>query len=141
MINIEAFSALTVPGPTATTVSAPFWDALNRETFALQHCVDCGQWVFYPRAQCPHCWSAHLNWKRASGRGNLATWSVQDRPGHPGWQSVAPYAVGLVRLAEGPTMLSHILVPHDRLALDLPLQLRIVAVGSTNMPFFEAAND
>ncbi|MGT2466795.1 OB-fold domain-containing protein [Mesorhizobium atlanticum] len=31
------------------------------------------------------------------------------KPGHPGWLPAAPYVVGLIELAEGPTMLSLIL--------------------------------
>jgi uncharacterized OB-fold protein len=139
MIDVETLATLKVPGPTGTSVSAPFWQGLAEGRFLLQHCRDCDHWVFYPRGICPHCWSPALTWREAGGRGRLATWSVQHRPGHPGWQPAAPYALGLVRLEEGPTMLSQILVPPDRLALDLPLRLRIVTIGETALPFFEAA--
>lgn len=139
MTQLTTLEALKVPIPTGTSVSGPFWQAMREGTFLLQHCADCARWVFYPRAICPHCWSPKLEWREASGSGRLTTWSVQYRPGHPGWQPAAPYALGLVQLAEGPTMLSHILVPEDYLRPDLSLRLRIVTIGDTPLPFFEAA--
>jgi len=59
------------------------------------------------------------------------------RPGHPAWAAVAPYAVGLVELAEGPTMLSHIMVPLDQLVVGMPLVVRMTQVGTETLPFFE----
>ncbi|MCE8470816.1 OB-fold domain-containing protein, partial [Rhodovulum sulfidophilum] len=43
------------------------------------------------------------------------------KPGHPGWIPAAPYVVGLVELAEGPTMLSHILGKAPEIGMDLTL--------------------
>lgn len=126
---------LKVPGPTRTALSAPFWAAAAGGRLALQHCADCATWVFYPRQFCPHCWSPRLEWRDASGRGRLETWSVILRPGHPGWEPAAPYAIGIVRLTEGPTMLSHILTAQPR--LHLPLAVRFTQVGAEMLPCFE----
>lgn len=126
---------LKVPGPTRTALSGPFWAAAAGGRLALQHCADCATWVFYPRQFCPHCWSPRLEWRDASGRGRLETWSVILRPGHPGWEPAAPYAIGIVRLTEGPTMLSHILTAQPR--LHLPLAVRFTQVGAEMLPCFE----
>lgn len=42
----EKYEHLVVPGPTITTVSKPFWDAIARHEFYLQKCTDCDQWIF-----------------------------------------------------------------------------------------------
>lgn len=128
---------LKVPGPTRTALSAPFWKAAAKERFVLQHCVGCARWAFYPRQICPHCWSPRLEWRDASGRATLDTWSAIRRPGHPGWEPAAPYTIGIVSLAEGPTMLSHILTAEPR--LHMPLQVAFTQVGAEILPCFEPA--
>ncbi|OSP54770.1 Zn-ribbon domain-containing OB-fold protein [Pseudoruegeria sp. SK021] len=100
---------INVPGPTTIPLTEPFWDAAAEGRFILQLCGGCQQHVFYPREICPHCWSGDLHWVPASGQGTLKSFTIVHRPGHPGWMAVTPYTVGLVALAEGPTMLSHIL--------------------------------
>lgn len=130
---------LHVPGPTRTALTAPFWTAAAEGRFILQHCRDCERWVFYPRRLCPHCWSPRLEWREASGRAKLETWSMIHRPGHPGWEPAAPYAIGIVRLSEGPTMLSHILVAGPQ--LHMPLKARFTRVGAETLPCFEPANE
>ena len=129
-------SILRAPGPTRTALTSPFWDAAREGRLALQHCEACGRSVFYPRAICPHCWSDQLGWRDASGRGVLKSFSVVHRPGHPAWAAVAPYTIGLVKLEEGPTMLSHILGPLDQLAVGMPLAVAMTRVGEEVLPFF-----
>ena len=134
------FSSLSVPGPTRTALTAPFWAAAQEGRLTIQHCDDCRRAVFYPRALCPHCWSNRLRWRDATGRGHLKSFSVVHRPGHPAWSAMAPYTIGLVALEEGPTMLSHILVPFGRLAVGMPLRVAMTRVGQEVLPFFGAAD-
>ena len=56
------------PRPVPTATSQPFWDALRDERIDLQHCDECGTWVYYPRARCPHCLSARLTWRTVERR-------------------------------------------------------------------------
>ena len=136
------FENLVVPGPTITSVSKPFWDAVARNEFILQKCADCEQWIFYPRTICPHCWSNQLEWKQASGKARLKTWSVVQRPGHPAWQEVAPYVLGVVELEEGPTMMTHLLLdPDEDLKIGLPLQVSYTKCNHIWLPFFKRLSD
>lgn len=130
---------LSTPAPIATALSRHFWRGLADGQLMLQRCGDCGRWVFYPREICPHCWSPNLAWLRASGQGRLATWSVIHRAGHPGWQPATPYVVGIVRLAEGPAMLSLILAPVAALRAALPVRMAVTDVGGNQLPCFEPA--
>ncbi len=132
-------ATLAVPGPTRTALTAPFWDAVREGRLIIQHCDTCGRDIFYPRAICPRCWSTTLRWKNASGRGSLKSFSVVHRPGHPAWAAVAPYPVGLVELEEGPTMLSHILAPVDRIRVGMSLKVNVTRVGQEILPFFSPA--
>jgi uncharacterized OB-fold protein len=134
---MSTYDALDVPGPTETSLTRPFWEAAYDGRLLIQRCSDCGQPVFYPRAICPHCWSDRLKWEVASGEGHLASFSVVWKPGHPGWLPVVPYVVGLVSLSEGPTILSHILGPHDAMAVGGEVRFVPTKVGKRILPFFE----
>ena len=131
------FNALKTPGPTSTALTQPFWDAAAQGRLKIQHCEDCGKAVFYPRPICPHCWSRRLVWKDASGRGRLKSFSEVHKPGHPGWLPAAPYGVGLVEPAEGPTMLSFILAGTRPLHVGDMLRLAPTAIGGRVLPAFK----
>ena len=130
-------NALKTAGPTITALTAPFWEAAAEGRLKIQHCEDCGKAVFYPRPMCPHCWSKRLVWKEASGRGQLKSFSHVHKPGHPGWLPAAPYVVGLVELAEGPTMLSFILPGTRSPGVGDPLLLAPTAIGGRVLPAFK----
>ena len=135
---MESYETLNVPGPIITAITRPFWDATKRGELLLPFCDDCGQFFFYPRLHCPHCWSNRVGWKRGSGRGAVKSFSRIHRAGHFAWQSVTPYTLLLVRLEEGPTMLSQLAsTPGVALAIGDPLRLRCVTVGKFTLPFFE----
>jgi uncharacterized OB-fold protein len=127
---------LAAPGPNITLLTRPFWEAAAEGRLMIQHCPACGQHVFYPRAICPYCWSDQLDWVAASGEATLETWSTVMRPSHPAWESVAPYTVGIVRLAEGPTMLTHLLATPASLALHQALHVQFVRLAYVTLPCF-----
>ncbi len=132
---------LRTPGPTITALTSPFWKATDEGRLVIQQCEACDKAVFYPRNICPHCWSDRLAWKEASGRGRLKSFSIVHKPGHPGWLPVVPYAVGLVELEEGPTMLSFILRKHDEaLAVGKPVALIPTRIGGRTLPAFRQHN-
>jgi len=130
-------AALEVPGPTATPLTEPFWEAAAEGRLLLQRCGACGRAVFYPRAICPHCWRDALVWEEASGAGRLKSFSQVWKPGHPGWIAATPYLVGLVELREGPTMLSHLLARLDDVVIGTPLRFVPADVGGRFLPCFE----
>lgn len=139
-MNIQDLSALDVPGPTITALSAPFWKAANEGRLAIQNCRDCGRALFYPRGHCPHCWGRNLIWRDATGYGHLKSYSTVHRPGHPGWLPVAPYTVGLVELEEGPTMLSFIVEEgQGPPPIGTPMCLAPTSIGKRVLPCFRRA--
>lgn len=93
----------TLPAPTA--VSAPYFAAAARGELIFQRC-DRGHAFLYPRSLCPSCHSAALTWERSSGRGEVVTFAAVHRPPWNDLTRPVPYIVVLVRLAEGPRLLS-----------------------------------
>ena len=59
------------PLPVIDAETRPFWDAAKAHKFVLQHCGDCGKYVHYPRAVCPHCNGRNMDWRDASGDGSV----------------------------------------------------------------------
>jgi acetyl-CoA acetyltransferase/uncharacterized OB-fold protein len=94
-----------LPRPTPET--APFWKALAEGRFELPWCLDCGEPHFYPRMVCPHCSSRRLEWRAASGRGQVHTYVINHKP-PKGWTGKVPYVLAVVELDEGPRMLSNL---------------------------------
>lgn len=128
---------LKTPEPTITALTEPFWAAAEQGRLIIQHCEECDNSIFYPRPICPHCWSERLVWKDASGLGRLKSFSIVHKPGHPGWLPIAPYAVGLVALDEGPTMLSFLLhAPEEKLTIGKALEMIPTRIGKRTLPAF-----
>lgn len=101
MADPNAPSAIPKPRPVPTATSRPFWDALRAERVDLQHCADCGTWVYYPRARCPHCLSDRLLWEQVSGDGTVFTFSVAPQPTAPPFADEVPQLLAMVELTEG----------------------------------------
>ncbi|WP_066191516.1 MULTISPECIES: Zn-ribbon domain-containing OB-fold protein [Gracilibacillus] len=127
---------ISLPQPTITPITQPFWDYIQKKQFYLQYCLDCGQAVFYPRAHCPHCFGSRLEWRPASGNGKLTTWSVVYRAGHPAWQERTPYVVGIVELEEGPSLLAHLIIDEVELRYQMPVEINYQEVDAFVLPFF-----
>jgi uncharacterized protein len=98
---------LADPGalPVPNEVSAPFFASATRGELVFQRC-ERGHAFLYPRSVCPSCHSADLTWELSVGRGEIVTFSVVHRPPWNDLSRAVPYIVVLVRLDEGPQLLS-----------------------------------
>lgn len=136
----ETLADLSVAPPTPTAESQPWWDALREGRFTIQSCASCGTAQGYPRTRCVRCWSGELSFVEASGRAELVTHSEVHRPGQASWGALAPYYVGLVRLDEGATLLTHLLtdeLPEGRRPrVGDRCDVVLTRVGDFVLPFF-----
>lgn len=90
------------------TVTQPFWDGVENGQLLLQHCSACGARQYYPRPLCAKCHLPALEWRAASGRGTLYSYSVVQRAPNPAFQAIAPYVTAIVELEEGPRIFTNI---------------------------------
>jgi 3-oxo-4,17-pregnadiene-20-carboxyl-CoA hydratase alpha subunit len=110
------------PRPRVDVDNAPYFDAASAQRFVIQRCRSCARWAFFPRNACPGCLSDDLEWVEPSGRGELVSFSVVERPHHPAFYDQVPIVFAAIRLQEGPVMLSEIRGAHpDELDLGMPL--------------------
>jgi uncharacterized OB-fold protein len=121
-----------MPPPGIGPDNEAFIAAAKEGRFVLRWCDDCGKTHWYPRAVCPHCMSANTQWKPASGRGTLYSYSTMQRVD-------PPYTLAYVTLDEGPTMLTN-LVGEGPYRIGMPVQVQFVASeDGTPVPVFTKA--
>lgn len=95
-----------IPVPVPSRFSQPYWDGCAKGELRYQRCGNCGQAIADAARVCWRCHSRDLRWEVSAGRGRLASWSVVWRPQTPEFE--VPYAVALVDLDEGVTVVSAI---------------------------------
>lgn len=133
-------AALSVPPPTPTALSAPFWTAAAQGRLQLQRCTACRRFAAYPREICPHCWAQGAVWEEVSGLAHVETFTRVHQAGNAGWQAAAPYVVALVRLVEGPVLLTQLLVGQDVPRAGVACRVAFTKVGEWTLPFFRLAD-
>ena len=104
--NKPASGGYNKPLPQIDALTRGFWDFARAGKLAVQVCDVCGDAHFPASPVCPECLSDKQQWKPTGGRGRLESWVEFHRAYWPGFD--LPYRVGLVRLAEGPLMLSNL---------------------------------
>ena len=98
-----------MPRPMNETLSRPFWEATKRHELVMPRCRTCSKIFFYPREQCPNCYSSDLDWTQVSGKGRLYTFTVVHQTAHPAFQPEAPHIYAIIQLNEGPRMPSNLI--------------------------------
>lgn len=115
-------------------ISARFWDAAKAHRLLLQFDRHTGRAQFYPRPQ--SLYSEHgTEWREASGRGTLVALTLS-RVAPPALAHLAPYALGLVQLEEGPRLLARIDAAYEQLRIGQALTLAWDESGPGPLPIY-----
>ncbi len=126
----------TIP-PRPTDVSKSFWAGCRERRLLMQKCEDCGEMTFYPVYICPTCSSERLHWTELSGHGRIHSITIVHRPSAPVFAGSTPYALALIKVDEGPVMMSNIVGPNALKAkIDDPVQVQFEDVGDVTLPRF-----
>lgn len=111
-----------VPRPYQDT--AAYWEAASKGRLIIQKCGDCGHFQFFPRGVCSHCLSSTLDWKEASGRGKVHTFTISHRAPHPGFANKLPFVLAMVELEEGVRMMTNIVdCDPNTVRIDMPVKV------------------
>lgn len=94
---------LPTPRPVVDPATQPYWDAAEREVLVVPFCTACEQSFWYPRGFCPRCGGVEIEWREATGRGEVYSFSVVRRAAEP-WGSHTPFVLAYVTLDEGITV-------------------------------------
>ena len=114
------------PLPEPDPLTRPYWESVKAHAMQLQRCGDCGAFVFFPRALCPRCFSADLQWTPVSGRGVVHAFTIPHRHPLPAFQPDLPYVVAIVELEEGARLMTSLVgVTPDpaHVAIGMPVEI------------------
>jgi uncharacterized OB-fold protein len=104
-------AAYDKPLPKIDAVNRGFWEHARAQRLAMQKCRACGDLHFPPGPVCPNCLSEDQEWMPVSGRGWLESWVEFHRAYWPGFAGELPYRACLIRLEEGPILISNLVGP------------------------------
>ena len=111
-----------LPRPLNPGLTQPFWEAAKRHELVMPRCTTCDHLFFYPRSECPRCFSATLEWVRVSGRGRLHSFTIVYQPANAAFRDSAPYVYAVVQLDEGPRLVSNVVqCDPEAVRVDMPL--------------------
>lgn len=112
------------PLPAVTGELEPFLEAARSHRLVVQRCKQCGRHRFPPREICSDCLSNEAEWVPASGKGEVFSFNVMHQVYHPGFAPEVPYAVVLIKLVEGPKMISNLVgvKPHE-ITIGMPVEV------------------
>ena len=125
------------PLPRLDTLNTPFWTAAREGRLLLHHCPSCGDTRFPPSPVCPKCLAGEQDWVESSGNGTLESWVDMHRAYWDGFKGELPYRVCLVRLEEGPVVVSNLLDRTENLRMGAPVKVVFEAVtDAVTLPRF-----
>ena len=89
-----------------TEAKEGFWKSVEDKNMQLPYCTAGKHYFFYPRPFCPICWSTQVEFRPASGKGKIWTYTVVRVAHGIVWHEDA-FVIALVELAEGPRMIEY----------------------------------
>ena len=130
-----------LPKPNADT--RPFWEGCQENQLRFQKCRHCDHIRWPPSFICPKCHSSDTEWIVASGKGMIYSYVVYHVAFHPAFENDLPYVTAVVKLAEGPYILTNI-VGCDPSALKCDMPVEVVWDDTSqefSLPKFKPVNE
>jgi len=112
------------PLPKITDLNRGFWEHARGSVLDVQACLACGDRRMPESPVCPRGLDSAQEWQPVNGRGTLEAWADFHRAYWDDFKGTLLYRVCLVRLAEGPLLISQLV--GDSAAARLGAPLRVV---------------
>src|SRR5450432_2236450 len=128
----KAPAARRVFPPTVNEETEKFWKAAEDGKLLYGFCLACNEPHYFPRTFCPFCFSERVEWREASGKATVYSYSTMFRT------PTDPYTIAYVELAEGPRILTNI-VDCDYKKIKVDAAAKLVwkpSEGGAPVPFF-----
>ena len=112
------------PLPNITPLNQPFWESTKQGVLQFQHCQSCGH-TWYPIGpRCPKCLSDNYEWKPASGRGKVLTYTIFHQVYNAAFKEDVPYNVAIIELEEDVRMFSNIVgISNDEIEVGMEVEV------------------
>ncbi|WP_051236527.1 Zn-ribbon domain-containing OB-fold protein [Ottowia thiooxydans] len=118
----------------------PYWTGLREGCLKFQAC-SCGHTWLPARALCPACLGHAWQWKDACGNGVIKSWVVYHVAYHPEFKDRLPYNVAIVKLQEGPQLITNIVAPHSQLHIGAKVRFKATEDAEQPLAIFELLED
>lgn len=113
-----------LPYPEHYAVSREFWEGAQRHELMMPRCKNCSRLHWFPKEQCPYCFSQNLGWAKMSGKARLYAYTIVHQAAFPAFNDDIPYVHAVVELAEGPRLVTNIVgIPVDQVKIEMPLEV------------------
>jgi hypothetical protein len=121
--------------PSPETVG--FWEGVAADELRVKRCTTCNHLSHPKRIICTQCGASELEWIPVSGNGEIYSFSEVHRAPTPAFASSVPYAVGVVRLAEGVHLFTRLFADPGCLEIGAAVrcEFRVLELGQ-KMPVF-----
>ncbi len=114
---------LPAPAPVINSTTAEFWKATTEGRFILQRCNGCDIVLWFPRRNCPKCWTEDVSSFDAQQSGTIYSFTVV-RKGKGAFQDAGPFVIAYVELADGPRIMTNIVdCDLDALHIGMPVEM------------------
>ena len=126
------------PLPEIQAHSQAFWDGTRQRKLLVQHCNNCQSNIFYPRRDCPECWSQDLGWIESSGRARIFSFSITYEGVEKIFAEDLPIILAWVDLPEGIRMQTN-LIDCDPDEIEIGMEVEVAFRDVTDeitLPYF-----
>lgn len=123
--------------PLLEAETAFFWTGGSDGALHIQRCDDCGRWQHPPLPCCPSCHSQHVTPQAVSGRGTVASFTVNYEPWLPGLE--VPFVFAAIELEEQAELyvFSNIVGPIDAVRIGQPVSVFFELHEDVFLPLFK----
>lgn len=123
--------------PLVTPETAAFWQGGEQGRLMIHHCTGCNQGFHPPAPVCPHCNSLDVAPQAVSGRGTVATFTVN----HQAWtpELAEAFVVAIVELDDPPgvRLLSNVVgIAPAGMHIGMAVQVRFEQQEDVWLPLF-----
>lgn len=127
---------MSVKLPLLEPDTAFFWTSGAEGVLRIQRCGDCGHWQHPPFPRCAACGSEAVAPQPVSGKGRVATYTINQEPWYPGL--AVPFVFAAVELAEQAELyvFSNVLAPVDRVRIGMPVRVTFEQREDVWLPMF-----
>jgi uncharacterized OB-fold protein len=119
-----------------------YWTSGADGRLRIQHCGDCDRWIHPPGPVCPFCHSRNVAPAPVSGRGTVATFTVNHKEWIPGF--TPPYVFAFVEIDEDPTIrlgTNIVGCPPEEVEIGMRVEVEFEENGDHFVPLFHPLTD
>ena len=111
-----------------------FYKFVGQDKLMTAKCTMCKTLLFPPKPMCTNCFSSNLEWVELEKTGKLVTYTVIHIAPKQ-FESIAPYAMGILKLEDGPKLLGMIRgIDPQKVKVGMELVVDFDKISSSHWP-------